>query len=70
MYEIAPLIARIESYAKAAGIAESTASKRVFGDGDRFCRIKAGKSLTVKSAKEAWDRLAELEAQLSKPGAA
>ncbi|MEL6569368.1 MAG: hypothetical protein AAFQ22_13190 [Pseudomonadota bacterium] len=70
MYELAPLIARIEAYAKAANIAESTASRRVFGDGDRLDGLKTGSSLTLKTAQRAMVRLDELEARLPKEGAA
>ena len=67
MFDIEALIARTETYAKRAGIAESTASFRVFGSGDQLGRLQNGKSCRVNTADAAWDKLKVLEANL--PGA-
>lgn len=63
IYEIGPLIERVKRYAKDRGIAASTASFHVFGDGTRLSLLEDGKTVTVKTAKAAWERLNELEAQ-------
>lgn len=60
-YDIAPLIARVRSFAKQRGIKPSTASRLVFGDGSRLEGLEAGKSCTVETARAAWERLDLLE---------
>lgn len=62
-YDIAPLIARVHRYAQTRGIEPSTASRLVFGDGGRLKGLESGKSCTVETAKAAWEKLADLEAQ-------
>lgn len=61
MFDIDALISRTQAYAKRAGIAESTASFKVFGSGDQLDRLKGGKSCRVNTAKAAWLKLDELE---------
>lgn len=65
MFDIEALITRSKRYASDAGIAESTASFRIFGSGDQLTRLIEGKSCRVNTAKRAWKRLEELEAKLS-----
>lgn len=69
MFEIDALINRVQAYAKRAGIAESTASFRVFGSGNQLDRLKSGASCRVNTAKDAWVKLAELEKDLDREAA-
>ena len=65
MFDIEALILRSKRYASNAGIAESTASFRIFGSGDQLARLINGKSCRVNTAKRAWKRLEELESKIS-----
>ena len=64
MYDIQPLIERVRSYAKRAGIEEKTASYRVFVDVDRLGSLLDDKTCTVRTAKTAWATRDSLEAKL------
>jgi hypothetical protein len=70
MFDINELITRSKQYASKAGIAESTASFRIFGSGDQLKRLDDGKSCRVNTAKAAWKKLEQLEAKLSNEEAA
>ena len=63
IYEIGPLIERVKRYAERRGIAATTASFHVFGDGERLSLLEDGKTVTVKTARAAWEKLNQLEAQ-------
>lgn len=64
MFEIDALIERVEAYAKRVGIAESTASFRIFGSGNQLDRLKRGASCRVNTAQDAWAKLEKLEQAL------
>lgn len=63
LYDLSPLIKRIKKYAIEAKISDSTASGRVFGDGDRLLRLEQGKTCTLATAQKAWLKLDKLEAE-------
>lgn len=66
MFEIDLLIERVQTYAHRAGIAESTASFRVFGSGNQLDRLKKGASCRVNTANAAWQKLEKLEQELAR----
>lgn len=63
IYAIAPLIERVKRYAEQRGIEPTTASFHVFGDGERLKLLESGKTVTVRTARAAWERLNALESQ-------
>lgn len=69
MFEKDALVKRVEQYAANAGIAESTASFRVFGSGDQLERLQGGASCRLNTAAKAWTKLDALEAKLSEQAA-
>lgn len=59
------LLERIRSLAAKKGLATSTLSARVLGNGKRFSEIEAGGSLTLATYVKAQARLDEMERGLA-----
>ena len=59
MTDLDILIADAEAYAKKAGLSIATVSRKLFGDGTRIAKMKAGDasalSRTIKRAREKLD---------------
>ncbi len=53
------LLACVETFCDAKGIAEATLSTRLFNDGSTLARIRSGGSLTVRSYEKAMAHFAE-----------
>lgn len=53
MIEIQHLIVVADAYQKAAGIAETTVSSRVFGDGKKLAALRAGSDITLTRFNDA-----------------
>ena len=63
------LAARVQAYAKRAGITEITASGRVFNDGKRLKALLKGSRMWPDTMRAAADKLDLLEAELSEKAA-
>ncbi len=63
--ETAALIRRVKAYAKAARIAESSASLRVFNNGMRLKAIQSGSRMWPGTIEAANAKLDELEKELA-----
>ena len=63
--ETAALIRRVKSYAKAAKIAESSASLRVFNNGTRLKAIQSGSRMWPGTIEAANAKLDKLEKELA-----
>lgn len=63
--ETAALVRRAKRYARAAKIAESSASLRIFNNGTRLKAIQSGSRMWPDTIREANAKLDELEKELA-----
>jgi hypothetical protein len=61
MSDIPALVSRAHAYAKRSGLALTTVSRKLLGNGKRLGEIEAGKSLRVDILQRAHERLDEMD---------
>jgi hypothetical protein len=66
MTQLKQLVTRAEAYAKKAGLAQSTVSRKVFLDSGRLEDLKRGSRMFPDTMDACAKRLAKLEAELTR----
>jgi hypothetical protein len=66
MTQLKQLVTRAEAYAKKAGLAQSTVSRKVFLDSSRLADLKDGSRMFPETMDACARRLAKLERELER----